>query len=82
MLAMDRKRSTPYKLYKQPHPQSCAMFASWPGIGDISLMAAKYLKEKLNAVQIGEIEPVNFFEPIGVLVEDNDRFDFPYLHGI
>ena len=71
MLAMDRKRSTPYKLYKQPHPQSCAMFASWPGIGDISLMAAKYLKEKLNAVQIGEIEPVNFFEPIGVLVEDN-----------
>lgn len=71
MLAMNRKRSTHYKLYKQPHPESCVMFASWPGIGDVSLMAANYLKGKLNAVEIGEIESVNFFEPVGVLVEDN-----------
>jgi len=47
------------------------MFASWPGIGDVSLIAAEYLKEKLNAVEIGEIDPVNFFEPVGVMVEDN-----------
>jgi proteasome assembly chaperone (PAC2) family protein len=47
------------------------MLASWPGIGDVSLTAAKYLVEKLNAVEIGEIEPVNFFEPVGVTVEDN-----------
>jgi hypothetical protein len=47
------------------------MLASWPGIGDVSLTAARYLVEKLNAVEIGEIEPVNFFEPVGVTVRDN-----------
>lgn len=59
------------KLYKQPRPRSCSMLASWPGIGDVSLTAAKYLVEKLNAAEIGEIEPVNFFEPVGVTVRDN-----------
>ena len=59
------------KLYKQPRPKSCSMLASWPGIGDVSLTAAKYLVEKLNAVEIGEIEPINFFEPVGVTVRDN-----------
>ncbi|TET41092.1 MAG: hypothetical protein E3J60_05355 [Dehalococcoidia bacterium] len=59
------------KLYKQPRPKSCVMLASWPGIGDVSLTAAKYLVEKLNAAEIGEIEPVNFFEPMGVTVRDN-----------
>jgi proteasome assembly chaperone (PAC2) family protein len=47
------------------------MLASWPGIGDVSLTAAKYLVEKLNAAEIGEIEPVRFFEPVGVSVRDN-----------
>jgi proteasome assembly chaperone (PAC2) family protein len=59
------------KLYKQPRPKSCSMLASWPGIGDVSLTAAKYIVEKLNAVEIGEIEPINFFEPVGVTVRDN-----------
>ena len=59
------------KLYKHPRPRSCSLLASWPGIGDVSLTAAKYLVEKLNAAEIGEIEPVNFFEPVGVTVRDN-----------
>jgi proteasome assembly chaperone (PAC2) family protein len=59
------------KLYKQPRPKSCVMLASWPGIGDVSLTAAKYLVDKLSAAEIGEIEPVNFFEPMGVTVRDN-----------
>jgi len=59
------------KLYKRPRPKSCVMLASWPGIGDVSLTAAKYLVEKLNAVEIGEIEPVSFFEPMGVTVREN-----------
>ena len=59
------------KLYKQPHPKSCSMFTSWPGIGGVSLIAARYLKEKLNAVEIGEIDPVDFFEPVGIIVENN-----------
>jgi proteasome assembly chaperone (PAC2) family protein len=59
------------KLNKHPRPKSCSMLASWPGIGDVSLTAARYLVEKLNAVEIGEIEPVNFFEPVGVTVKEN-----------
>jgi proteasome assembly chaperone (PAC2) family protein len=67
------------KLYKRPRPKSCVMLASWPGIGDVSLTAAKYLVEKLNAAEIGEIEPVSFFEPMGVTVRDNvvDKPRFP-----
>jgi len=59
------------RLYKRPRPKNCSMLASWPGIGDVSLTAARYLVEKLNAVEIGEIEPVNFFEPVGVTVRNN-----------
>jgi len=66
---MDTK--TVIKLYKRPRPKNCSMIASWPGIGDVSLTAARYLVEKLNAVEIGEIEPVKFFEPVGVTVKDN-----------
>jgi proteasome assembly chaperone (PAC2) family protein len=66
---MDTKGAV--RLYKRPRPRSCSMLASWPGIGDVSLTAAKYLVEKLNAVEIGEIEPVHFFEPVGVSVRDN-----------
>jgi hypothetical protein len=67
------------RLHKHPRPRSCVMLASWPGIGDVSLTAAKYLVEKLNAAEIGEIEPVKFFEPMGVTVRDNvvDNPRFP-----
>ncbi len=59
------------KLYEQPGPGRCYMLASWPGIGDVSLTAAKYLVDKLGAREIGEIEPVGFFEPVGVTVKEN-----------
>lgn len=59
------------RLYQQPQAKNCHMFASWPGIGNVSLTAARYLVEKLNAVVIGEIDPLSFFEPTGVTVKDN-----------
>ncbi len=51
--------------------RDCDLIASWPGIGNVSLIIAKYLQEKLKAVEIGYIEPFNFFDPIGVMVKDN-----------
>ena len=71
MSATSRKRNNLYKLYEQPHPKICSMFASWPGVGDVSLIAVRYLVEKLNAVEIGEIDPLGFFEPVGVTVKGN-----------
>ena len=65
--------STKYSaiLREQPSPESCSLLASWPGIGNVSLLVAKYLKEKLGAEEIGEINPIGFFEPVGILVRDN-----------
>lgn len=58
-------------LHKQPSPERCSLLASWPGIGNVSLVAAKYLRDKLSAEEIGEINPIGFFEPVGIMVRDN-----------
>ncbi|MEA3254007.1 MAG: PAC2 family protein [Chloroflexota bacterium] len=71
MLAISKTRSSLYRLSKHPRPKRCVLLASWPGIGDVSLIVARYLQDKLGAEEIGEIVPVNFFEPVGVMVEDN-----------
>ena len=51
-------------LYKEPRPKACDLIAAWPGIGNVSLIVAQYIKDKLNAEEIGQIEPFNFFDPI------------------
>ena len=58
-------------LLESPQVQNCVMLASWPGIGNVSLILARYLKEKLGARVIGEIDPIHFFEPVGVTVREN-----------
>jgi len=58
-------------LTEQPQAENVVMLASWPGIGNVSLILARYLKEKLGAHEIGEIGPVYFFGPVGVVVKDN-----------
>lgn len=68
---MRAKSTKYYRLYKRSCPEGCPMLASWPGVGDVSLIAAKYLTDKLDAVEIGKIKSANFFEPVGVIVRDN-----------
>ncbi len=58
-------------LMEMPQVERCVMLASWPGIGNVSLILARYLKEKLGAREVGEIDPVHFFEPVGVMVREN-----------
>ena len=57
--------------HKEPRPRPCDLVAAWPGIGNLSLIVTRYLREKLEAEEIGEIEPFAFFDPIGVMVKDN-----------
>jgi proteasome assembly chaperone (PAC2) family protein len=59
--------------------RDCDLLASWPGIGNVSLIVAKYMQDKLNARKIGYIEPFDFFDPIGVMVQDNiiEKPQFP-----
>jgi proteasome assembly chaperone (PAC2) family protein len=47
------------------------MVAAWPGIGNVSLIAATYLLRNLNFKELGEIEPSYFFDPIGVIARDS-----------
>ena len=59
------------KFYKEPHRKACDLLAVWPGIGNVALIVARYIKDKLKAEEIGEIEPFDFFDPIGVMVKSN-----------
>jgi len=59
------------KFYARPKLNSPNMVAAWPGIGNVSIIIATYLKRKLNFKELGEIEASHFFDPIGVIVKDN-----------
>jgi len=59
------------KLYAKPKLNSPVMVASWPGIGNVSIILATYLQRKLDFKKLGEVNASHFFEPIGVIVRDN-----------
>jgi proteasome assembly chaperone (PAC2) family protein len=59
------------RLYARPRLKSPVMLASWPGIGNVSIIAATYLQRKLDFKDLGEIEPSAFFDAIGVVARDN-----------
>ncbi|MGD9117626.1 MAG: PAC2 family protein [Dehalococcoidia bacterium] len=67
------------KLYARPRLKDPVMLASWPGIGDVSLIVASYLLKKLDFKDLGEIEPSYFFDAIGVIARDNivEKPQFP-----
>jgi len=59
------------KFCARPKLNSPIMLAAWPGIGNVSKIAATYLKSKLAFKNLGEIEASHFFDPIGVVVKGN-----------
>jgi proteasome assembly chaperone (PAC2) family protein len=67
------------KIYARPKLKTPVMLASWPGIGDVSMIVASYLLKKLDFKDLGEIEPSYFFDAIGVVVRDNiiEKPQFP-----
>ena len=67
------------KLYARPKLNSPVLLASWPGVGNVSLIVAAYLKKKLDFKDLAVVDAAQFFEPIGVLAEDGvvDEPHFP-----
>jgi len=65
----DIKDST--KLRARPRLHTPTMLAAWPGIGNVAIIVANYLKRKLDFKELGEIEASHFFDPIGVVVRDS-----------
>jgi proteasome assembly chaperone (PAC2) family protein len=59
------------RLYARPKLKSPVMLASWPGIGNVSIIVASYLLKQLDFKELGEIEPSAFFDAIGVVAKDN-----------
>ena len=59
------------RYYARPQLNSPAMLAVWPGIGNVAVIVANYLRKQLNFKRLAEIEPSHFFNPIGVVVKEN-----------
>ncbi len=59
------------KIRARPKLNSPNMLATWPGIGNVAIIVATYLKRKLDFKELGEVEASHFFDPIGVLVENS-----------
>ena len=59
------------RLFARPRLKKPVMLASWPGIGNVSIIVATYLMHQLDFKDLGEIEPSAFFDAIGVVARDN-----------
>ena len=59
------------KLHARPKLNSPNMLAAWPGIGNVAIIVANYLKSELGFKELGTLEASHFFDPIGVLVKEN-----------
>ena len=58
-------------IYQEPPVQKPLLLAAWPGISNVALQVADYIRKKLRAKEFAEIEPSELFTPLGVLVRDN-----------
>jgi len=67
------------KLFVEPILDRPVMIASWPGIGNIGLVAADTLRTQLDAQKLGEIEPWDFFYPRKIVIRDSvlESLEFP-----
>jgi hypothetical protein len=59
------------RMHHEPELTDPWLVAAWPGVGNVALIAATYLKDKLEAEEFAEIDPCGFFEPGGVFIKDN-----------
>ncbi|MGE4357701.1 MAG: PAC2 family protein [Candidatus Omnitrophota bacterium] len=56
-------------LTKKPVLQNPFLIASWPGMGEVAIKAARFLKDQLKAEEFGIILPKNYFNPLGAWTE-------------
>jgi len=67
------------RLHQEPQLENPVLVASWPGIGNIGIIAVDTLRGKLEAEEFGEIEPQEFFYPKRVLIRKGvlECLEFP-----
>ena len=64
------------RVIKKPRLKNPILVAAWPGMGDVALKAALYLKDKLGALEFAEMSSLDFFNPSGVWI-DNSLINAP-----
>ncbi len=57
---------TRYPKLKRP-----VMLAAWPGVSNVALEVARYLQGRLSATEFASVDPMDFFTPLGILVQNN-----------
>jgi len=57
------------KFLKRPRLKNPNMIAAWPGMGNVALKAAVFLKDKLQAKEFAWLDPAEFFYPAEILIE-------------
>ena len=57
------------KLHARPKLNSPNVLAAWPGIGNVAIIVANYLRKKLDFKELGQLEASYFFDPIGISVK-------------
>jgi proteasome assembly chaperone (PAC2) family protein len=67
------------RLHQEPQLENPILVASWPGIGNIGIIAVDTLRGLLEAEEFGEIEPRDFFYPKRVLIRKGilEHLEFP-----
>jgi len=65
-------------LHKEPQLESPVLIASWPGIGNIGLVAVDTLRAMVGAEELGEIEPWDFFYPKKLVIEAGELKDLEF----
>jgi proteasome assembly chaperone (PAC2) family protein len=59
------------RFYAHPKLKSPVMLAAWPGIGNVSMIVANYMLDKLEFKDLAELDAAQFFDPIGVLAREH-----------
>jgi uncharacterized protein len=59
------------KITARPKLHTPNLVAAWPGIGNVAMIVANYLRAKLPFKDLGFLDASYFFDPIGVSVRDN-----------
>jgi len=65
---MKRGQLLAIKLHKEPELNRPTMIVGWPGIGNIGILAVDTMRQELQAEELGEIEPWDFFYPSKVRI--------------
>jgi len=65
-------------LHKKPRLKNPIMLVGWPGIGNIGIITVDTLRQEIEAEELGEIEPWDFFYPSKVIIKGSVLTDLEF----